>query len=119
MVVVVDQFGNVEFGCGLSFEYFTGASGVDTGFAWAASSAFDKVLLSCDAVDGGEHGDGCIIHPDNGKNLVFDNHSRKGIPLQLRRLAQFKGFRKVGRVDASGPTGTNIELTQVSKEGNV
>lgn len=77
MVVVIDHLGDFEFCCGLAIKYCTSPVSISTGFAWVTSNSCNEVLLFIsDAVDGGEHGDRCIVHPYNGKNLVVDHHSR-------------------------------------------
>lgn len=81
VVVVVNQLGDFECRSGVAIEYCPSIGCVSASVARAASNTLNEVIICVDFVDGAQHGDGCIIHPNDGENLFVDNNSCQGIPL--------------------------------------
>ena len=75
MVVVIDQFGYFERSCRISIEYCPSISGVRTGVARTATDMLDKVIVHVDFVDGAEHAEGYIIHPNDSEDLIVDDNA--------------------------------------------
>lgn len=75
-------------------EYRSDILGVGAGTARAASITLNKVVVVADIMDGAEHGDRCVIHPDKYKNLLVDDHTSQGVPLELLALFTFRASGK-------------------------